>query len=110
MTANDFLDLLRRSQLLDEDQLSKFLGGVAVERKHRFSEDAEPIAVAMIESGILTEWQSEKLLAGRHKGFLLGEYKLLSHLGKSQSYLAEYLPTHQHIKIAVSRDGTVSEL
>jgi serine/threonine protein kinase len=112
MTANEFLDLLRRSQLVEEDQLTKFLGAVAAKNKHRLPEDAEPIAAAMVEAGVLTEWQSEKLLAGKHKGFMLGKYKLLRHLGKggmSQVYLAEHMLMKRKVAIKVLPSNRVED-
>ncbi|QDT72701.1 serine/threonine-protein kinase [Lacipirellula limnantheis] len=112
MTANEFLDLLRRSQLVEEDQLTKFLGGMAARNKHRVPDDAELIAAAMIEAGILTEWQSEKLLAGKHKGFMLGKYKLLRHLGKggmSQVYLAEHMLMKRKVAIKVLPSNRVED-
>ena len=42
----------------------------------------------------MTRWQAEKLLQGKHRGYFLGKYKLLSLLGKggmSSVYLAEHL-------------------
>jgi serine/threonine protein kinase len=104
MTANDFLDLLRRSQLVEEDQLTKFLGSLAASNGHRLPEDAEQLAKFMVEAGMLTEWQSEKLLAGKHKGFMLGKYKLLRHIGKggmSQVYLAEHTLMKRKVAIKV---------
>ncbi|WP_428304689.1 hypothetical protein [Lacipirellula sp.] len=101
MTANEFIDLVRRSQLVEEDQLAKALGAVAAKNGHRLPEDADPIAVAMVEAGVLTEWQSEKLLAGKHKGFMLGKYKLLRHLGRVQEYLAEDLEIKRQVAIKV---------
>jgi serine/threonine protein kinase len=74
MTANEFLDLLRRSQLVEEDQLMQLSG---------LTDDAETLAASMVRAGLITEWQSEKLLAGKHKGFLLGKYKLLRRIGES---------------------------
>ena len=112
MTANEFLDLLRRSQLVEEDQLTKILGAVAAKNKHRLPEDAEPIAEAMIAAGILTEWQAEKLLAGKHKGFMLGKYKLLRHLGKggmSQVYLAEHMLMKRKVAIKVLPSNRVED-
>ena len=112
MTANEFLDLLRRSQLVEEDQLTKLLGAVAAKNKHRLPEDAEPIAEAMIVAGILTEWQAEKLLAGKHKGFMLGKYKLLRHLGKggmSQVYLAEHMLMKRKVAIKVLPSNRVED-
>jgi serine/threonine-protein kinase len=112
MTANDFLDLLRRSQLVEEDQLTKFLGALAAKNGHRLPEEADKIAAAMVEAGMLTEWQSEKLLAGKHKGFMLGKYKLLRHIGKggmSQVYLAEHTLMKRKVAIKVLPQNRVED-
>ena len=104
MTANDFLDLLRRSQLVKEDQLMKFLGSLAASNGQRLPDDAERLSRFMIDAGMLTEWQTEKLLANKHKGFMLGKYKLLSHIGKgrmSQVYLAEHTLMKRKVAIKV---------
>jgi eukaryotic-like serine/threonine-protein kinase len=112
MTANEFIDLVRRSQLVEEDHLTKALGAVAAKNGHRLPEEADPIAAAMVESGVLTEWQSEKLLAGKHKGFMLGKYKLLRHLGKggmSQVYLAEHMLMKRKVAIKVLPSNRVED-
>jgi serine/threonine protein kinase len=112
MTANDFLDLLRRSQLVEEDQLTKFLGALAAKNGHRLPDEADKIASAMVEAGMLTEWQSEKLLAGKHKGFMLGKYKLLRHIGKggmSQVYLAEHTLMKRKVAIKVLPQNRVED-
>jgi serine/threonine-protein kinase len=101
MTANEFIDLVRRSQLVEEDHLTKALGAVAARNGHRLPEEADPIAATMVESGVLTEWQSDKLLAGKHKGFMLGKYKLLRHLGRVQEYLAEDLEKKRQVTIKI---------
>jgi serine/threonine protein kinase len=112
MTANDFLDLLRRSQLIEEDQLTKFLGSLAASNGNRLPDDAERLSKFMIDAGLLTEWQAEKLLAGKHKGFMLGKYKLLSHLGKggmSQVYLAEHVLMKRKVAIKVLPQNRVED-
>ncbi|WP_246114623.1 serine/threonine protein kinase [Rubripirellula tenax] len=46
------------------------------------------------KEGLLTAWHIEKLLAGKYKGFFLGKYKLLGHIGTggmSSVYLAEHV-------------------
>ncbi|WP_246146540.1 serine/threonine protein kinase [Rubripirellula lacrimiformis] len=46
------------------------------------------------KEGLLTAWHIEKLLAGKYKGFFLGKYKLLGHLGTggmSSVYVAEHI-------------------
>ncbi len=92
--AQSFLDLVKRSQLVEKDQLSKFLDKYRKEHDGKLPERQEALAEAMVDADLITDWQSEKLLAGKHKGFILGKYKLLRHLGKggmSQVYLAEHI-------------------
>jgi serine/threonine-protein kinase len=104
MTVNDFLDLVRRSQLVEEDQLTKFLGALAARNGRKLPDAPEKVAAEMVAANLLTEWQSEKLLAGKHKGFVLGKYKLLRHLGKggmSQVYLAEHTLMRRKVAIKV---------
>jgi len=92
--AQSFLDLVRRSQLIEEDQLERFLGKLRTENDGVLPEKQEDLAKEFVEAGLLTDWQAEKLLAGKHRGFILGKYKLLRMLGKggmSSVYLAEHI-------------------
>jgi serine/threonine protein kinase len=112
MTANDFLDLVRRSQLVEEDQLTKFLGALAARNGRKLPEAPDKLAAEMVAANLLTEWQSEKLLAGKHKGFMLGKYKLLRHLGKggmSQVYLAEHMLMKRKVAIKVLPSNRVTD-
>jgi serine/threonine-protein kinase len=66
--------------------------------------DAEGVAERLTDAGLLTEWQCEKLMEGRHKGFFLGKYKLLDHLGTggmSSVYLAEHVLMQRRVAIKV---------
>jgi len=92
--SQSFLDFVRRSQLVEEDQLETFLADYKKNNGGKLPERQEALSEAMIEAGLITDWQADKLLAGKHKGFRLGKYKLLRHLGKggmSQVYLAEHI-------------------
>lgn len=89
-----FLDLVKRSQLVEADPLQEFLVKIQKERGASFLETKEELAEAFIKADLLTEWQAKKLLAGKHRGFMLGKYKLLGELGKggmSTVYMAEHI-------------------
>ena len=83
--AQSFLDFVRRSQLVEEDQLDKFLAEYLKTNDGKLPERQEALSEAMIEAELITDWQADKLLAGKHKGFILGKYKLLRHLGKGRN-------------------------
>ncbi len=92
--AQSFLDLVKRSKLVEEDQLEEFLAEYRKQHGEELPERQEALAEAFVEAGLITEWQAEKLLAGKHRGFMLGKYKLLGQLGKggmSTVYLAEHI-------------------
>jgi serine/threonine-protein kinase len=96
MTASDFLALVKRSGLVEEQVLSLIfpaqLGGDV--------QDVRAISNALVNSGLITDWQATKLLAGKYKGFMLGKYKLLSHLrADTQRYLAEDTTTKARVVI-----------
>ena len=93
VTANKLLDLLRRSGLVEEPRLTSFLEKTAAASRDDVLDDQDRLAELMVQAGLLTEWQSDKLLSGKHQGFILGKYKLLRKLGKggmSSVYLAEH--------------------
>ena len=92
--AQSFLDLVKRSQLVQEDPLKEFLSKIRKQQSEGLLKSSESLAKAFVEEELLTEWQAEKLLAGKHRGFMLGKYKLLGQLGKggmSTVYLAEHI-------------------
>ena len=73
-----FLWDLRRSNLLDRGHLDQIVSGF-LEKNPR----AEPPALAqfLIEQGILTQFQSDRLLQGKTQGFVLGPYIVMDALG-----------------------------
>ncbi|QEG35002.1 serine/threonine-protein kinase [Bythopirellula goksoeyrii] len=108
----NFVDLVKRSQLVEEEQLERFLAKLRKENGGKLPETQEALAKALVEAELLTNWQSEKLLAGKHRGFLLGKYKLLRMLGKggmSSVYLAEHILMRARRAIKVLPKGKVAD-
>jgi len=102
--VENFLDLLRRSGLVEKDQLTRFLRELRDEAGGQLPADADEIAQKLIDAGLATRWQTDKLMEGRHKGFFLGKYKLLDHLGTggmSSVYLAEHVLMQRRVAIKV---------
>lgn len=102
ITADSFLTVIRQSGLIDPERLKKLL---AEFRDSGLDVSNSPaLAEALVERGALTRWQADKLLQGRHKGFFLGKYRLLSLLGKggmSSVYLAEHVLMRRRCAIKV---------
>ena len=98
-----FFELLQRSSLIENGQLKDFLADLGRSAPDRVG-DAKFVGDALVDAGLLTKWQCDKLLDGRHKGFFLGKYKLLGHLGTggmSSVYLAEHVLMQRRVAIKV---------
>ncbi len=97
-----FLAVVTKSGLVDPARLTQ-----AVEEFRVGGGDvANGLAVAdrLVEKGLLTRWQADKLLQGKHKGYFLGKYRLLSLLGRggmSSVYLAEHVLMRRRCAIKV---------
>ena len=107
-----FLDLVRRSGLVEKNQLNALLSELKQQADPRAASDTDFVATRFVEAGLLTRWQCDKLLEGRHRGFFLGKYKLLDHLGTggmSQVYLAEHVLMQRRVAIKVLPKARVDD-
>ena len=99
-----FVELVAKSRLVDHAALEKFLAQFRDRFGPELPQDVGQLSRAMVDVGLLTAWHSEKLLAGKYKGFFLGKYKLLGHIGTggmSSVYLAEHTRLHDKRAIKV---------
>jgi len=92
----DLLERIRKSGLVSVGDLQPYL--------QKEPQAPREILNQLVESGLLTEFQSERLAAGKYKGFLLGSYKILGRLGQGgmgQVYLAEHAAMRRFVALKV---------
>ncbi len=97
-TVESFLNLVRQSRLVDADRLEQLIATLPADG------DSQSVADALVAAEALTDWQADKLLKGKHKGFFLGKYRLQSLLGKggmSSVYLADHVLMRRRCAIKV---------
>ena len=102
LSVDAFLRVIAQSGLLTTEKLDEAMGGL--KEAGIKAATAEDVAAALVEREVLTGWQADKLLQGKHKGFFLGKYRLLSLLGKggmSSVYLAEHVLMRRRCAIKV---------
>ena len=86
-----FLDTLRKSRLLPEETVAAEIARFKTAKPGRA--DAKAFAEALCRKRLLTVWQAQNLLAGKHRGYFVGSYTLQGMIGKggmSFVYLAEH--------------------
>jgi serine/threonine-protein kinase len=101
-TADAFLATVRKSGLVEPDRLQKAL--IDFESAGGDVQDGVAIAEFLIGRQLISKWQAEKLLQGKHKGYFLGKYRLISLLGKggmSSVFLAEHILMRRRCAIKV---------
>ena len=109
--VDTFLDLVRRQRAGGKRPAQRRAVGTEAALRRQPPADADFVASHLVEAGLITRWQADRLLEGRHKGFFLGKYKLLGHLGTggmSSVYLAEHVLMQRRVAIKVLPKNRVS--
>ena len=78
-TAEELLDLLQKSGLVEEPRLRAYVQ--KLRDTSAFPTDPNKFAGALVRDALLTYFQAEQLLQGKYKRFTLGKYKVLEKLG-----------------------------
>jgi serine/threonine protein kinase len=112
LAVDRFLALVARSGLVEADRLATLERQWKSQASAQQLDDSEDCGAFFVSAGALTPWQCHKLLDGRHRGFMLGNYKLLDHLGSggmSNVYLAEHVLMQRRVAIKVLPEHRVAD-
>jgi len=112
ISVKKFFELVQQSKLVDEARLVTAMKDYKQAHQGKVPETASELAEELIRLELLTQWHCDKLLVGKYKGFFLGKYKLLKHLGAggmSSVYLAEHVLMRQLRAIKVLPRARVND-
>jgi serine/threonine-protein kinase len=93
-----FLTNLCKSGLVPPDAVRAAL------RQLPDTERGRVLARGLVEMGLLTRFQAERLLVGRTEGFILGQYRILDEIGKGgmgRVYKAEHMTMHRVVALKI---------
>ncbi len=112
LTTERLLRLIAKSNLVDSAKADKLVAKIREKHGGELPEEPKRLARYFEKRGLITSWHSEKLLGGKYKGFFLGKYKLLRHIGTggmSSVYLAEHVRLQDRRAIKVLPKARVKD-
>lgn len=101
-SVDELVQLIRKSGMIDEPALAAYL-----QRRQSgqgLPADPREAAEAMVDDGLLTDFQAEQFLLGKWRGFTVGKYKLLERVGvggMGQVFLCEHLFMKKRVAIKI---------
>ena len=81
LNVKTFLEVVQKSGLVAEPRLNETLDRLRAQHDGELPDDADLIASFLIDAGLITRWHCDKLFERKYRGFFLGKYKLLGHIG-----------------------------
>jgi eukaryotic-like serine/threonine-protein kinase len=106
-STDSFLDLCRKSGCIDPDALERFL------RNQELPSEPNKAAAVLIQKGLLTRFQASQLLAGRHRGFTIGQLRILDKIGKggmASVFLCEQTTLKRRVAVKVLPERLASDV
>ncbi|MEK6236771.1 MAG: serine/threonine protein kinase [Planctomycetales bacterium] len=101
-TIADYAKTIERSRLVSRENLQRALMEFGAENPSPPADEFQAFVRFLIDSKRLTRWQAKRLLKGKHHGFFLGKYQLLSRLTSDEQnvvYLAEHTLMRRQVAI-----------
>jgi serine/threonine protein kinase len=101
-TTDEFLDLVRKSGVVDEKRLSAYL--TRARAAGPLPPEPAKFAGLLVRDGILTHFQAEQVCQGKWRRFTIGKYKVLERLGAGgmgSVYLCEHKLMRRRVAVKV---------
>lgn len=100
--ADALLDCVRKSQLVDAEELAKYAD--SLRQAGVLRSEPKTVAARLIQDGLLTTFQARELLQGHYRGFYIGNYRVLEPLGTggmSRVFLCEHATMGHRVAMKV---------
>ncbi|MBQ2037990.1 MAG: serine/threonine protein kinase [Thermoguttaceae bacterium] len=110
VTSEEFLDLLKRSGLLEPETYDATLAEIKRDEPNVLK-DVHQLVGEYIKRKLLTTWHVRQLMKRKYKGFYLRQYRILGHLGSggmSSVYLGEHTVMKRRVAIKVLPKGKLN--
>jgi serine/threonine protein kinase len=102
ITSDEFLDLIRKSGVLDEKRLDAYLDKARIGSP--LPSEPAKLAGVLVRDGMLTHFQAEQFLQGKWRRFTIGKYKVLERIGSGgmgSVYLCEHKLMRRRVAVKV---------
>jgi serine/threonine protein kinase len=106
----EFLDLVRKSGVLDEKRLDAHLDRLRT--GGGLPNEPGKIAGFLVRDGLLTQFQAEQIMLGKWRRFTIGKYKVLERLGSGgmgSVYLCEHKLMRRRVAVKVLPTAKASD-
>src|ERR1700733_7012907 len=101
-SINEFLDLVRKSGVLDEKRLEPHVERLRA--SGALPTEVVKLAAALVQDGLLTHFQAEQLVQDKWRRFTIGKYKVLERLGSGgmgSVFLCEHIVMRRRVAVKV---------
>jgi hypothetical protein len=103
-SPEQLVEVIRLSELIDEYQLQRALQDFD---NKGLESTADQLARFLIDCGLLTRWQADKLREKKYKGFFIGPYVIIYRRETSTEftrYLVRHSATGRHLVMRVAAE------